>query len=196
MELAAGTEAVTMKRIFGISLMCIALSCSGAREWRERETFYSKARCDLSINEARALADHLNESGWSCGSPKPQRDVCNFNVGSTRVMLEFADGRLQSVEDGEHYGITGMAMRPKVDVCTGARSRQLGLVPNDAGWVGATVSVDGQPIGSVTTSNWQGLYVPVGRHTLRIEKPGREALVREITMSDGVLRESPEVTLP
>ena len=87
-------------------------------------------------------------------------------------------------------------MRPKINVCTGARSRLLAIVPADGSWVGATVSVDGQAIGTITTSTWQGIHVPLGRHTLRVEKTGRDAVVKQITVPDGLIREPTEVTVP
>ena len=99
------------------------------------------------------------------------------------------------MEDGDYFGITGFASRPKVNVCTGAQSRSVIVTPPDAGWIGAAIVVDGQPIGMITAGHAQSVDVPLGRHILQVEKAGRVAMKREIAVPGGTLREPLEVEL-
>lgn len=183
-----------MWRIFA-AVAVVALSCAGSDGWTQRESFYREARCGLSVDSTRALAERSGGSDWLCRTPSEGLTECNFSVGRTRVDLDFEDSKLQTVADGDYFGITGFATRPKVNVCTGARSRSVivTITPPDAGWIGAAISVDGQPIGTMTTRHAQSVDVPLGRHVLQVEKTGRVAMRREITVPDGKLREPPEV---
>ncbi len=178
-------------------LIAIVMSCSCVADRRERPRFYSAVRCGLSVDEARGLADRYGDSRFTCGSPEGQREECTFSVGRNRVTLVFSGGHLETAEEGELFGITGMATRPRLSVCTGAQSRGVTLAPSDVRWVGATVSVDGEPIGLITTSAWQaGFYVPLGRHVLRVEQRGRDRFVKQITVPDGLVREDQVIELP
>lgn len=183
-----------MSRIFA-AVAVVALSCAGSDGWTQRESFYREARCGLSVDSTRTLAERFGGSEWICATPSAQLTECNFRVGRTRVSLDFEDGKMQSVEDGDYFGITGMATRPKVNVCSGARSRSVIITPPDAGWIGAAISIDGQPIGTITAGHAQSIDIPLGRHVLQVEKAGRVAMKREITVPDGTLREPPEVEL-
>lgn len=185
---------MTMWRI-SASVAVVALSGACSDGWTQRESFYGAARCGLSVDSARAFAQRTGGSDWLCRTPSEGLMECNFRVGRTRVDLDFVDGKLQSVEDGDYFGITGFATRPKVNVCTGARSRSVIITPPDAGWIGAAISVDGQAIGTITARHAQSIDVPLGRHVLHLEKAGRRAIKREITVPDGTLREPPEIDL-
>jgi hypothetical protein len=185
---------MTMWRIFaGVSV--VALSCAGSDGWTQRESFYRAARCGLSVDSTRTLAERFGGSEWICATPSERLTECNFEVRRTRVDLAFADGKLQSVADGDYFGITGFATRPKVNVCTGARSRSVIITSPDAGWIGAAISADGEPIGTITAGHAHSVEVPLGRHVLQVEKAGRAAIKREITIPDGTLRQAPEVEL-
>jgi hypothetical protein len=186
---------MTMWRIFAALAVC-AVSCSGPHRWPQRESFYREARCGLSVDSTRTLAERSGGSDWLCRMPTDRLTECNFEVGRTRVLLEFDDGKLQSVEDGDYFGITGMAMRPRLNVCSGERSRDMYITPRDKSWIGATISVDGQPVGKITAGHTETVYVPIGLHILQIKKAGRTAIRREITVPDGTLRRPQEVELP
>lgn len=183
-----------MWRIFG-AVAVVALSCACSDGWKQRESFYREARCGLSVDSTRAIAERSGGSDWLCLTPREGLTECNFRVRQTRVDLDFEDGKLQSVQDGYYFGITGFATRPKVNVCTGARSRGVIITPPDAGWIGAAISVDGQVIGTITARHAQSVDVPLGRHVLQVEKAGRGMMKREITVPGGTLREAPEVEL-
>jgi hypothetical protein len=183
-----------MTRIFA-ALAVFAVSCTGTERWTQRESFYREARCGMAVDSAGALAERLGGSEWICRALSARLTECNFEVGRTRVSMDFEDGKLQSLEDGDYFGITGFASRPKVNVCTGARSRSVIITPPDAGWIGAVISVDGQSIGTITAGHAQSVDVPLGRHVLQAEKPDRAVIKREITVPDGTLREPPEVKL-
>src|SRR5215212_4833148 len=71
-----------------------------------------------------------------------------------------------------------------------ARRRRAEAAPLhcDQSWIGATISVDGQPVGRITAGHNETVDVPLGRHVLKVEKAGRAATRREITVPDGTLR--------
>ena len=183
---------MSMWRILA-AVAVLALSCAGSDGWTHRESFYRESRCGQSVASARTLAERLGGSEWICATASAQLMECNFRVGRTRVSLDFEDAKLQSVEDGDYFGITGFASRPKVNVCSGTRSRSVIIMPPDPGWTGATISIDGQVIGRITADHAQSVDVPLGRHILQVAKSGRGTLQREITVPDGRLREPPEV---
>jgi len=183
-----------MWRIFA-AFAVVAVSCAGTGGWTQRESFYREAGCSLPVESVRVIAERFGGSDWICATPSERATECNFEVGRTRVSLDFEDGKLQSVEDGDYFGITGVATRPKVNVCSGVRSRDVYITAPDDGWIGAAISIDGQPIGTITAGHTQSVHVRLGRHVLRVEKADRAAIKRESSVADGTLREPPVVEL-
>jgi len=170
------------------------LACT-TRDWAQRESFRGQLRCGQRPHEIQAIALQSHGTGWVCGPPSQTETHCNFVVGRTRVRLSFEDGGLRRVEEGERFGLTGVATLPRLDVCTRQLSRQFVIVAPTTDWVGATISVDGDEVARVLYRN-DSVYLPVGQHTLRIVRAGREALVRKIDVPEGLLREPPEIRLP
>jgi hypothetical protein len=183
------TPEMIMSRIIVLTAV-VALSCGG---WKQRDSFYREARCGLSVDTTRTLAERSGGTGWICATPSAQLTVCNFRVGQTRVSLEFEDGKLQSLEDGDYFGIKGFASRPKENVCTRGRSRSVIITVPDNSWIGAAISANGEVIGTITAGHAQSVDVPLGRYILQVAKSGHGALRHEITVPDGTLRVPPEV---
>jgi hypothetical protein len=185
-----------MRRLQTIIAIALAVACAGAGPWPQRDAFYGEVHCGLSIESVRSLVERYEGDGWICHDPAAQMTECSFMAGRTRVTFEFEDGKIRTIEDGDQFGVTGMATRPKVGLCSGARSRSVMIVPRDDSWIGAAITVNGQSIGVVTAGHAQGVYVPLGRYVLNVDKAGREPLKLEINVPDGTLREPPTVKLP
>jgi hypothetical protein len=143
----------------------------------------------------QAVALGSGGTGWACANPSQSETICSFTVKRTRVLLEFENGGLRRVEDGERFGLTGVASWPRLDVCSGQLSRRFVITAPTTAWVGATITVDGNEVARVRYRS-DSVYLAVGRHTLRVEKPGGEAFVRDIDVSEDLLRQAPEISLP
>lgn len=176
--------------------VAFAVSCAWTGPWPRRDAFFADVRCDLSIDAVHSLARRHGGEGWICHSPGERSTECSFSAGRTRVTLEFEEGKARTIEDGDQFGITGMAMRPRSDLCSGARSRAMMIVPGHESWIGAVISVDGREIGTVTTGHPQNLYVPVGRVVLKVTKAGRDPISVEVSVPDGTVRNPPMLQLP
>jgi hypothetical protein len=185
-----------MRHEIMIAALAFAVSCAGTGAWPQRHTFYREVECGLSVDRVRSLADRYDGEGWICHNPAERKTECSFAANRTRVTVEFEDGKVRTIEDGDQFGVTGMATRPKVNLCSGARSRVVMIVPRDNSWIGAAITADGQSVGGVTAGHAQGVYVPLGRYVLSVDKAGREPLKVEINVPDGTLREPPTVKLP
>ena len=121
-----------------------------------------QSRGCLSVSDARSLVERYKGEGWVCGNPAERQTDCSFRVGRTRVSIEFEDGKLRTITDADHFGLTGMATRPKVDLCSGIRSRHVLVMPHDDSWIGATIMADGRPVGRVRAGNAEYVSVPLG----------------------------------
>lgn len=183
-------------RIIIISAVAFALSCAVGSPWSQRKEFYGEVRCDLAVDSVQRLAGHFGGTGWTCYTPSERMTNCSFMAGRTRVTVEFQDGQMRSIEDGDEFGVTGMATRPKLDICSGGRSRHIMIVPHDDSWIGGAITANGKSVGTVTAGHAQGVYVPLGRYVLQFEKAGLAPLKIEIAVPDGTLREPPRVVLP
>ena len=177
-----------------IAAVAFTMSCAGT--WSRRDAFYGDVRCGLSVDDTRSLVERYKGEAWTCGNPSERQTDCSFRAGRTRVLIEFEGGRLRTIKDADHFGLTGMATRPKVDLCSGARWRDVLLMPQDDSWIGATIMADGKPVGTVRAGNAEYVSLPLGRYVLSIEKAGREPVKVQISVPEGTLREPPMVKLP
>jgi hypothetical protein len=175
-------------------LALVMLACT-TRGWPQRERFRDQLRCGQPPHEVEAIARQSGGTRWACAKPSESETVCNFTVKLTRVLLEFENGGLRRVEDGEQFGLTGVASWPRLDVCSGQLSRRFVITAPTTAWVDAVITVDGKEVARVRYRN-DSVYLPVGRHTLRVEKAGGEAFVRDINVTEDLLREAPEISLP
>ena len=175
-------------------LTLVMLACT-TRGWPQRERFRDQLRCGQQPHEVQAIALQSGGTRWACATPSQSETHCNFIAERTRVLLAFENGGLRRVEDGEQFGLTGIASWPRLDVCSGQIARRFVITAPTTSWVGATISVDGNEVARVRYRN-DSVYLPVGRHTLRVEKSGGEAFVRDIDVPEGLLREAPEISLP
>lgn len=173
-----------------IAVLALGVLACVPPEWAESERFRAQLRCGQQLLEVQAIALRSGGTGWRCSSAE-----CSFEVGRTRVRLDFESGALVAVEDGEQFGVTGFAMRPRLELCTGRLLHGFSISAPDTAWVGAAISVDGKDAGRVRDRN-DSVYLPVGRHTFRVQKPDGEAFVREIDVPEGRVRETLEVNLP
>ena len=184
---------MTALRVTGL-IALVMLACT-TRGWPQRERFRDQLRCGQQPYEVEAIARRSGGTRWGCAKPSEAETICNFTAKRTRVLLEFESGGLRRVEDGERFGLTGVASWPRLDVCSGQLSRRFVITAATTAWVGAAITVDGNEVARVRYRN-DSVYLPVGRHTLRIEKLGGEAFVRDIDVSEDLLREAPAISLP
>jgi hypothetical protein len=173
------------------SIIGVAVLACTTRGWPQRENFREQLRCGQQQADVKAIADRTGGTGWICGT----QNECNFTAGKNRVLLGFDNGGLRTVEDGEQFGLTGVASWPRLDVCSGQQFRRFVITAPTTAWVGAAINVDGTEVARVRYRN-DSVYLPLGQHTLRIEKSGREPIVREMDVPGGQVREAPEINLP
>jgi len=81
------------------------------------------------------------------------------------------EGKLISYQLTWTYPLTNYAAEPKVNLCTGMRYVELQLV-GDSVHSGATVWLDGERVGELSSSGTYSQDVPIGIHQLQVKKSG------------------------
>lgn len=189
---ATSSEMIGMRTLLILLLATLACTTNG---WPQRESFREELRCGQQPQEVEAIARRNAGEAWTCAARSGSEVGCNFKVGKTRVWLAFDNGGLRSIEEGEQFGLTGVATWPRLDVCTRQQFRRFVITAPTTAWVGAMMTIDGNEIGRVRYRN-DSVYVPLGRHTLRVEKPDMPPVIRELDVTDGQVKEAPEIVLP
>jgi hypothetical protein len=103
--------------------------------------------------------------------------------GGTVFWLKFEQGRLTTVQEGKYFGVTGLRVSVREQLCTGVTTADVTVrVTAPSELAGASMAVDGVARlglshGPQVQATVGGL--PSGKHVLRIEKPGFEPILKE-----------------
>ncbi len=111
------------------------------------------------------------------------RSLVTARRKNTSIDLWFEGDLLEAHRVAWTYPITNYGARFKTNICTGQRFVDLRLL-GPRGLAGASVLLDNEKVGEMSSAGTQSLDVPLGVHRLTIEKHGLGPWTRELTYDD------------
>lgn len=99
--------------------------------------------------------------------------------------FEFGDRGLATVQEGKYFGVTGLRLSVREQLCTGVRTADVTVrVTAPSELAGARMLIDGtQRLGLSNGPQVQATVggLPSGTHVIRIEKDGYDPIVKSYT---------------
>jgi PEGA domain len=169
------------------TILAIAIwSCEGLSRWQDADRFRRQLRCGMTEAQVDTLARSLGAPGIR-GTRDSSLGDSAVQKGGTVFWFRFKDGGLQTVRQGQHYGVTGLDTSVIQNVCTLNESREVTVqITAPMELAGAEISVDGRRWGVLGNPS-AGMTIhgfPGGQHEIRISKEGY-APIRKTYKSEG-----------
>jgi len=164
----------TIKRIStsGALLLCL-LSCASRGDWPQwTDDVVALLRCGMTIEELEALADMEIRPTIPTTYFRDTYVTHAIYKDHVSVKLHFEDDKLRGFARWRPWGLMGVYISPKVNLCTGELTFLLSLSAGDE-FADATVYLDGAKI----KDPWESFTVSGGQHELRIERKDHEPII-------------------
>jgi hypothetical protein len=180
-------KATSASILFGLTVF-LAVGCH--HYWGNADRFQAKLRCGMTAQQIRELAreygsEEFRESGqlWSDAPTHYVRE------NSTSFMFWLQNDKLHWFSQGRYFGITGLRVSLRTNVCTHERTGYPMIHVNaPAGLRGGSIYLDGAEFGELSAGKRRvasaSIGVPIlkfGSHELRLVKRGFEPIVRRFT---------------
>lgn len=161
-------------RLIPLAAVVAVMSMSCCRDWPQADAFARGLRCGMSVEEVRARVRSFGANALIADDRVPVLYGTHVVArGSSRVYLDFGAEGLRWTRVGSQSGLwAGMRIGVKHDLCSGKEFVSL-VINGSPGWEGATVTVNGTIVGTLSPAPSALLEtdVPVGRSQLVITTP-------------------------
>ncbi len=153
--------------------------------WGGGAEFVGRLRCGMLLAEVESIAKAVGSHDFACGSPDRRTTECTLRKGGTVIFLHFEGKALRSVEEGQRRGLMGLSLKPKVNLCTGDKTRRV-VIEAGKEWNDAVILVDGRRLGTITAPKAEPIEVPLGSHQIQIIPKAGTPISRRIDLKEGL----------
>ena len=162
----------------------IGTSCAEPR-WDRAEAFRKELRCGLTTAEVREVATKYGADVQEIPADARFGDHA-LRHGSTAFWFSFSEGGLATVKQGHYYGLSGLDVGPRENLCSGQKVGTLTLtITGPAEFAGAQMMLDGRKSARLSLGSRPEINIVIehGSHHFRFEKPGYEPIERRVNHS-------------
>ena len=170
--------------MLGIVCTCVLVATGGCsflfnRPWRGAADFVNGLQCRMSKDEVKEQAERFR------GLEIPETDPRSFvaNKKNTQIELWFEGDELQAYKVMWVYPITNYGTEFKTNICTGQRFVYVQLLAPGS-IAGASVLLDGEKVGEISSAGTMSMYVPLGTHRLTVARPALDPWIRELSYDE------------
>jgi len=172
---------IAMKRAVASSFLFLCLSsCVSLRDWPQwTDDVVALLRCEMTIEELEALVDMEIRPAIPTTYYRNTYATHAVYKNHASVKLHFENTKLKGFARWKPWGLMGVYISPKTNLCTGELTFLLSLRPGE-GFFDAAVYLDGTKI----EDPWNSFTVSAGQHELRIEREDHEPIVKHIQLDE------------
>ena len=100
----------------------LIVTCRGISEWQQAPAFRSELRCGLTPSQVSEIARRHGSSSFKAVGSDQHWATHALREGGTVFWFRFADGALATVQEGKYFGVTGLRLSVREELCTGGEN--------------------------------------------------------------------------